>query len=466
VAARPLRLTVAAATLSALVTLLVSVVPSVRYAYRAPSLHVGLETVASSVALLVAYLVFWRLRRHGRVRDLALFGALVILASTNLLFSAVPAALGHATEKFPTWVQAGGRLLGAIALAAAAFASATRLRRPERAAGVLILSAAAMLALLAAAVVLLRPWLPQAIDPGLSSEASGRPRIVGHPSILVLQAVATVLYAAAAAGFARTARRTRDELIAWFALACTLGAFARLNYFLFPSLYSDWVYTGDLFRLAFFLVLLLGAFREIESYQKDVIEAAELRERRRVARALHDGLAHELAFVVTQSRRLAGGQGDELALRHLAAAAERALDESRDAIAALVRPVEEPLGAAVAQAAFEVAARYAIDLRLDVADGGDAGPETREGLVRIVREAVTNAARHGAARGVTVELRRGDALRLRIVDDGTGFDSEAPPHRGRGFGLTSMRERAEAAGGQLHVVSRPGEGTQIEVMLP
>jgi len=464
VAKRPFRLVIAVATLSAVVTVLFTVLSAVRFAYRGPSMHVAVETTASVVALLAAYLVFWRLRRHGRASDLALFGALVVLGSTNLLFSAVPAALEHATEKFPTWTQAGGRLLGATALVVAAFAPDTRLRAPARASRAVLVSAAAALALLAAAVALLRPWLPQAIDPGLSPEASGRPRIVGHPLILVLQALATLLYAAAAAGFARTARRRADELMGWFAVASTLGAFARVNYFLFPSLYSDWVYTGDLFRLGFFVVLLIGALREIQSHQGELVEAAELRERRRVARALHDGLAHELTFVVTQSRRLAAGPVDGLALRHLTAAAERALDESRDAIAALGRPVDEPLGAVVAQAALDVAARFDVEVRLDVADSGEADPETREALVRIVREALTNAARHGAAGAVEVELRRADALRLRIVDDGVGFERDA--RRGRGFGLTSMRERAEAAGGTLQIASRPGEGTQIEVVLP
>ena len=465
-AARPVRLIIATTTISALVTLLVSVLPWVRYAYHGPFLHVALETAAALIALLTAYLVFWRLRRHGRASDLALFGALVILASSNLLFSAVPAALGHATEVVNTWAKVGGRLLGALALAVAAFTPATRLSRPARDAGVVILSAAAMLALLAAAVALFEPWLPQVIDPRLSPEASGRPRIVGDPAILALQLVAAALYAGAAAGFARSARRTRDELMAWLALASTLSAFARLNYFLFPSLYSNWVYLGDVFRLGFLVALLFGALREIQGYQEDLIEAAELRERRRVARALHDGLAQELAFVVMQSRRIGHGPQDGLAVRQLAAAAERALDESRDAITALGRPVEEPLGAVVAQAALDVAARFDIDLRLEVADSGDAGPETREALVRIVREAITNAARHGVARAVRVELRRGDALRLRIVDDGAGFDPDAPPHRGRGFGLTSMRERAEGAGGVLRVALRPGKGTEIEVVLP
>jgi signal transduction histidine kinase len=466
VAARPLRLTIAAAALSALATLVLTLYPGVRFAYHGPSMHVALETTASWVALLAAYLVFWRVRRHGRVSDVALFVALVILASTNLLFSAVPAALGHATESFPTWTQASGRLLGAVALVVAAFAPDTRLRRPERVVGVVIVAAAAILALGAGAVAVFGPSLPQAIDPQLSPEASDRPRIVGHPAILALQAIATVLYASAAVGFARAAQRRRDELTAWLALASTLGAFARVNYFLFPSLYSNWVYTGDFFRLGFFLVLLIGAFREIQSYQQDRIEAAELRERRRVARALHDGLAHELAFIVAQSRLLAGGQQDQLAVHRLSAAAERALDESRDAIAALRRPVQEPLGDAVAEAALEVAARFDIDLRLDVCDTGEADPGTHDELARIVREAVTNAARHGAASAVSVELRRGDGLRLRIVDDGRGFDPAAAGEPRRGFGITGMRERAEAAGGELRIASRRGEGTEIEVVLP
>ena len=465
-AARPLGLIIAAGALSALVTLVLTLHAGARFAYHAPSMHVALETTASAIALLAAYLVFWRLRRRARVRDAALFGALLVLASTNLLFSALPAALGQATERFPTWTQAAGRLVGGVALVVSAFAPDTKLRRPRTAAGLVIASAVVVLAVTAAAVAILAPSLPQAIDPQLSPAASDRPRIVGHPAILALQAIGAVLYASAAVGFTRAAGRGGDELTACFALASTLGAFARVNYLLFPSLYSEWVYTGDLFRLGFFLVVLIGAVREIQSSQQDAIEAAELRERRRLARDLHDGLAHELAFIVAQSRRLSGKEGDELALRHLAAAAERALDESRDAIALLARPVEEPLGAVVAQAALEVGARFDVALRLDVADGGDADAETRESLVRIVREAITNSARHGAAKTVTVQLRRDESLRLLIVDDGIGFDPAAPPHPGRGFGLRSMRERAEATGGAIRIASRRGQGTEIEVVLP
>jgi signal transduction histidine kinase len=84
-----------------------------------------------------------------------------------------------------------------------------------------------------------------------------------------------------------------------------------------------------------------------------------------------------------------------------------------------------------------------------------------------VREATSNAVRHGEASGVTVRLARGDELRLTISDDGAGFDPARPRRRaGGGFGLISMRERTEALGGRFSVQSRPGAGTRVEVVLP
>jgi signal transduction histidine kinase len=97
----------------------------------------------------------------------------------------------------------------------------------------------------------------------------------------------------------------------------------------------------------------------------------------------------------------------------------------------------------------------------------DAAPrltqERQEQLLRIVREAVTNAVRHGSANVVRVEFSNGQGLHLRIEDDGVGFDP-AGVHP-NGFGLIGMRERAAALGGQLFIAST-SEGTQIEVVLP
>ena len=85
-------------------------------------------------------------------------------------------------------------------------------------------------------------------------------------------------------------------------------------------------------------------------------------------------------------------------------------------------------------------------------------------MLRIVGEAVTNAARHGQAQQIRVELSEHPELHVRIVDDGIGFDSSLQQRSGRH--VMGMRERAEQVGAQLRVDSRPGKGTEIVVVLP
>jgi signal transduction histidine kinase len=201
---------------------------------------------------------------------------------------------------------------------------------------------------------------------------------------------------------------------------------------------------------------------EILTYWRRAAETAVLEERRRIARELHDSVAQELAFIARRSRRPGVGPAD---LTQISAAAERALNDSRRAIAALTRPLDEPLDLALAQAAEDVAARTGASLFLDLEPGiVVTEAKTREELVRIACEAVANAARHSAAGTVRVELRNGDRIRLRVVDDGVGFDSAVPTEAGR-FGLASMRERAAALGAEFDIRSQPGSGTAVEVTL-
>ena len=87
-------------------------------------------------------------------------------------------------------------------------------------------------------------------------------------------------------------------------------------------------------------------------------------------------------------------------------------------------------------------------------------------LFRIAQEALTNVGKHARATHVTVTLEEvPEGLRLTVADDGSGFDPAALPQRRErsGWGLITMRERAEALGGRLRVDSRPGEGTRIVV---
>jgi signal transduction histidine kinase len=92
--------------------------------------------------------------------------------------------------------------------------------------------------------------------------------------------------------------------------------------------------------------------------------------------------------------------------------------------------------------------------------------EVRAELIRIISEAVRNAAHHGGARHVRVELA-GTPLSVRVIDDGCGFRDGASSGLGvAGYGLIAMRERAEQVGGTFSYESVRGAGTLVQVVLP
>jgi signal transduction histidine kinase len=133
----------------------------------------------------------------------------------------------------------------------------------------------------------------------------------------------------------------------------------------------------------------------------------------------------------------------------------------------LTRPLDEPLDEALARSAQDVAERLGARVTFHLERSVEAPAPLREALLRIAREAITNAARHGGAQALTVSLTRAEDLTMTVADDGCGFDPAAPPKRpGGGFGLTSMRERAEALGGALAISSAAGRGTTVEVVVP
>ena len=160
-------------------------------------------------------------------------------------------------------------------------------------------------------------------------------------------------------------------------------------------------------------------------------------ERRRIARDLHDGLAQDLAFIAARVRALERDPAAVVRLDQLTSAADRALDDSRAAIAALIRPLDEPLDVGLARNATEVAEWLGARAELDLEPGIEVSPTTREALVRIVREAVTNAVRHGRASRIAVSLSRSDRLTVTVADNGCGFDAGAPATRTRASGFSA-----------------------------
>jgi signal transduction histidine kinase len=446
--------TVATAAVAAIVTVAVALLPQLHFAYRQPLLHVALETAASLIALLSGFLVFGRLRRTRMLNELLLACALALLAPLNLLYVMTPALVPRDLMTFAALI---GSLLSAALFVLAAFAPRAKLRRPGYA---LAAASAATLVVLVAAV------LASEITGRVSRVAAGLPRdpslridLYAQPTVPVLHLLIMLMYGLAAFGFLRRSRRFGDEFFGWLAIAAVLAAASHLNYFLYPSLYGQWVHTGDIFRLCFYAVLLTGSMREIWSYWQALSQAAVSEERRRIARDLHDGLAQELTYLARNLDSLDVSSADGT-LQRLRRAVERAQLESRRAVTALAAPVGQSLESALAEAVGEVAERFHVGLDLDLATGLRLPAARAEALVRIACEAVANAARHSGASRVRLSLERdGLRARLRVSDRGRGFEPTAPAG---GFGLVSMRERAHSVGGELRITSAPGHGSKVE----
>ena len=427
----------------------------VHLAYRLPRMHAVIDTAIGLVSLLLAYLVYGRVQALGRQRDSVLAFALGFGGIVNL-FAAVTQGVSSAPPgRFAVWTPTIGRLLVAVLFAAAAVMPAARLRHQVRFSTLAVEVTVPFLALMAIVGVVSAhlPWSPEL---AISPKDASKPLFVGPGLLLVAQVLILVAYSAAAWGFSR--RRSEDgDLMTWLASGCALFAIASLDYFAFPSIFSDWIYVGDVLRLAGMVLFLVGAAREISGYWR---RSAAMEERRKLAHDLHDGVAQELAYIASIARRLEGDVPVRDA-RRLADAAQHALDESRLVISTLAgagNPSEQ-----LAMTARDAAHRYDLGLVLDLPTQLDLPANAVEALLRILREAINNAGRHAHATTVRVSLQVGEVVALTVADDGEGFDATEATS---GFGLTSMRERAEAIGGVFAITTAPREGATIEVEIP
>lgn len=252
-----------------------------------------------------------------------------------------------------------------------------------------------------------------------------------------------------------------------------------------------WAYlAGSLLNIAFFgSALVLGRLswlqakttaelREshavVERQSAQLAEQAVLKERLRIARDLHDSVAHYISLIGIQTaaaRRAMATKPD--------AASESLLsveDMSRDAIAELrallgsLREGDAPVGAGNSLDTVEnlcrAADRDGLSVSYHLVGDPDAAhtltPTQTGALVRIAQEALTNVRRHSTAHRVRVVVRLGESTELEITDDG----HPVPGSSGSGLGLVGMRERVFALGGTLDAGPRATKGFRVLVRLP
>lgn len=201
--------------------------------------------------------------------------------------------------------------------------------------------------------------------------------------------------------------------------------------------------------------------------------AAVLAERNRIGQEIHDGLAQAFTGILMQlgaAEELSEGSPLSVTLNRIRDIAKEGLAEARRSVLAL-RPAESRPGG-LEQALKELAERSTVPGRITSSfEGGGAPtglpPEHEHELLRIAQEAVINAVRHAQPQTIRISLASEPGfLKLSIVDDGCGMEQLPELYAQQGFGLTNMRERAQAIGGAWQVHSTPRAGTHINVWIP
>jgi signal transduction histidine kinase len=220
------------------------------------------------------------------------------------------------------------------------------------------------------------------------------------------------------------------------------------------------------------LAELQEAHRQLQDYALRAEELAVVEERNRLAREMHDTLGHHLTVAAVQlegAQRLCATDREQAA-RMVGTVREQireALGELRSTVAALRSPIEADLQlrAALRRLIDDFERATGLTVHRVLPDEMPLLPETyRLTFLRAAQEALTNIEKHAGANQVWLVLSVGNEdAALLVSDDGIGV---SPTAGSRGFGLQGLRERAGKLGGELHVESRPGGGTQLSLRLP
>lgn len=253
------------------------------------------------------------------------------------------------------------------------------------------------------------------------------------------------------------------------------------------------VLTGLLFVLVWVVVTAEGLFNEKtwkpqtlfggaeeqrskyeEKYEEQIRAAAAREERHRLARELHDAIKQQIfvaqtAAATAEARYGVDDEGTRAALGEVRQAARAAMTEMEAMLEQLrAAPLENAgLISAVKEQCEALGLRTGAKVAFvlgTMPENEDMPPGAQQAMYRVAQEALANVGRHARAGKVEVRLERiWNEVRLRVADDGAGFDANTAA---RGMGLENMRARAGEHGGVLEVVSRPAGGTVVELRIP
>jgi signal transduction histidine kinase/ligand-binding sensor domain-containing protein len=241
---------------------------------------------------------------------------------------------------------------------------------------------------------------------------------------------------------------------------------AIMQFYIQPPFWKRWWFVSSVIIAIAMSGLLLHRFRV-----RQIIAVEKIR--RQVATDLHDDVGSGLAQIailseVAKSQASSAGTGLLTEVAELA----RSMRESMSEIVWAVDPRKDRLSDLVQrmrQTAFNLLEADGLPVQFHAPDDAELErvgltPDKRRQLLLIFKETLTNVARHAQAQHIQVDIRLvGSGLRLRIQDDGRGFELQSD---GSGHGLHSLRQRAGELRAQLEITSVPGQGTTVELTMP